>query len=635
MLANLALDEDSIQPMLERGVMPHLSQILARDQRLVNAGCKRSLLRAIRVFSKSSEFREDLKTSDGMPPIVDCLKSDEEELALAAVQTLEAVTQYSDLDLIQPLCTKLSMQSIIRYCNHTRKSVRKSAMNVLLNCAKSSDGRIALSSAGGVETLIAYMESSSKDSTIFNEVVCAVCICCRDVPSRQRLRDCGGLERLIRLLLNEEHVFLHNNIMSALVCYYFDESTLKFMVKRLGLLKALTYHLQEMTKRSLAVTSTTMDEEDAGSSEDDDKMQASEEDVSQPSTSEVDSTDMMECNDAKGEELYHSECSSSSKAISGATRSQWTLEDCCNPSVRSSLKRSLNESSMLGFQDEQEHTSMFSHFESLSNETQIELNDIPTEGTETTPPAKRFKQQVDLDLSSPMPANFLDSLLSSPNPYQNQAKPIESPFSYKFSSPLEKQAILMLSRVSHLRDCLTSLATPDVLLAMLSYFVSSRPTNVHVFKVLTRIFMNPHCFQDCLASLVPSRIYEYLRQPGEQESASSFTEVQTILSPLLSPCCGQVPMFKNMCNELLDRLSKIAESPYGQGVLAYSLLRGKEKEKQASCLTLPVLCRSVLMCVLSVDILTMLLHYIIQISSTVSKNDAGIWWIQNAYRSCT
>lgn len=591
-LANLAVDEEHIQSILQQGVMPHLCQILTRDRHLVNTGCRRSLLRAIRVFSKSAEFREDLKTCEGMHPIVDCLKSEEEELALAAIQTLEVVTQYPDLDLIQPLCNKLSMQSVVRYCNHAKKSVRKSSMNVLLNCAKSSDGRIALSSAGGVETLVAYMESSSQDLSVFNEVVRAVCICCRDVPSRQRLRDCGGLERLIRLLLNEEHASLHSSVMSALVCYYFDENTLKFMVKRLGLLKALTFHLQEMTKRSLTTDSSmTMDEAAESSDEEeeeDDKMQASEESVSShvsPSP-EGDTTETMECSEEKDDQTDDA-CSSSSKSsLAFGTSSQASTS---NPVPKASRKRTVNESSKLTLQGEQEHDSMYSHFEALCHESQNDSNDID----ETPPPAKKCRLQIDLD-SSPMPANFIDSLLSSPNPYQNQPKPLESSFLSEFSSHLDKQTILMLSRVSHLRDCLTSLASSDILLAMLSYFMSSHPPNVHVFKVLTRIFMNPHCFQDCLTNLVPSRIYEFLRQPDQEgTNPPTPTQIQIPSSPLLSPSSDRLPAFRSMCNELLDRLSKIAESPYGQGVLAHSLLRGEEKEKQASCLTLPLLCRYV------------------------------------------
>ena len=241
-----------------------------------------------------------------------------------------------------------------------------------------------------------------------------------------------------------------------------------------------------------------------------------------------------------------------------------------------------------------------------------------------TPPAsKRLRLQLDIEASTPMPANFIDSLLSSPNPYQRQSK-IESPLTADFGMSVDAQVILLLSRVSHLRDCLTSLAVPEVLLAILEYFASQKPPNSHVFKVLTRVVSNPHCFQDCLTSLVPSRVYEHLSLPADVPcvptelclggpvspldipsplsshllSPSPQHRQQSLLSPLYygSPLLfsDSCQVFHSMCRELLERLSKVAESPYGQGVLAHMLLRGEVREKQASCLALPLLCRYLL-----------------------------------------
>ena len=198
---------------------------------------------------------------------------------------------------------------------------------------------------------------------------------------------------------------------------------------------------------------------------------------------------------------------------------------------------------------------------------------------------------------------------------------MESPLTADFGMSVDSQVVLLLSRVSHLRDCLTSLAVPDVLLAILDYFASQKPPNSHVFKVLTRVVTNPHCFQDCLTSLVPSRIYEHLSLPADMPCTPTEPCLGGLVSPLdipsplsshllppspqhrqqsfLSPLyCGSPLLFSDsclvfhsMCRELLERLAKVAESPYGQGVLAHMLLRGEMREKHASCLALPLLCR--------------------------------------------
>lgn len=230
-----------------------------------------------------------------------------------------------------------------------------------------------------------------------------------------------------------------------------------------------------------------------------------------------------------------------------------------------------------------------------------------------------------------MPANFLDSLLSSPSPYQPHPK-LESPLTADASPGLESQLVLLLSRISHLRDCLTYLAVPEVLTTILSFYFLSEVPNVHAFKVLTRVFMNPHCFQDCIKSLIPTTIHKHLTLPvstssfsgpnyrgspyqdlanqlefsissspvdyrrnsiGDSPSHPSYHSPPPI-SPLVTPASEyqSSPVARHrMSQELLERLAKVAESPYGQGVLAHLLLRGEEEERRASALALPLLIR--------------------------------------------
>jgi len=58
-LANLALDESSIDVLLGEGVLAELSRTLVGD--CVDEGCKQSVLRAIRLFSSNSAFADEHK----------------------------------------------------------------------------------------------------------------------------------------------------------------------------------------------------------------------------------------------------------------------------------------------------------------------------------------------------------------------------------------------------------------------------------------------------------------------------------------------------------------------------------------------------------------------------------------------
>lgn len=502
MLANLALDRPHISVLREKGVIGQLVRVLARADMDLN--CKKNVVRALRLCCRARECLEELKQSEGLPLLLDCLKADHVELALAALQAIEVVSGEGDPDILQCLCNKEIMQCVIRYCNYSKSRVRRRAVNVLLNVAKVLEGRIALSSAGGVETLVAFMDSSDRQSGIFHEVVCALCTCCRDVISRQRLRDCGGLERLIALLGDPKHRPLHGSLMAALVCYYFDENTLKLMVTKMGLQQTLSYHLKTMT--SEAVCSRQAEQGDEMVSPSQEGLEMS-----------VEMTEVAE-------------------------------------SVSS---------------HEQEQT----------------LSPSTSAATDSTPPPSKRPCLEPESLGETTPS-FLDSLLSSPNPYWSpsvSSRPPESPLVGDLKATLESQVILMVSRMSHMKDCLVTLSYTDTLLAILDYFLSCRPPNQHIFKVLTRVFINPHCFQNIVSSLVPSKIHKFIRlsdaPPSSPSSPSSSDEVEA--------------EFLDLCRGLMEHLSKNAESPYGQGVLAHLLLRGSEKEKQASCLCMPLLCRSV------------------------------------------
>lgn len=491
-----------------------------------------------------------MKSCDCVQGVVECLQSQDSEVVVSAIQTLQALTQDADSDIVTLLCNKTAMQLIIRYCNHSEGSVRESAMNLLLNAAKTSDGRVALSSAGGVETLVGFVETYIDKPSVLQEVVSATCLCCRDVTSRQRLRDCGGLQRLISMLSQEKFVHLHGNILSALVCYYFDEATLKSMVKGMNLLKALVFHLKKMVLEDYKVHSVV-------------SKHGQEQSLNAIESSPLERVVELDWSTGPGA----------------------TLTDTCNPST-SDLGTTID-------------TAEYLSLDSKAEEIPPIFSDDPP--LIISPPAKRPRLELDPERLTPLPPNFLDSLLSSPSPYKADRKPPDTIFSNEPSASQDSQVILMLSRVSHLRDCLPSLSTQDILSAILDYFVSSDPPNTHVFKVLTRVFMNPHCFQDILPTLVPSKLFKRLQSQSSLGIAPDNTNspLGSVTHIRSSPPQQELPMFSkeakfhSMCADLSKCLSKIAESPYGQGVLAHMLLRGGKKEKQASCLSIPTLCRLV------------------------------------------
>ena len=631
LLANLALDPLNIPRLQDVGVVRELSHALFFQTTSSDAACKLSVLRAVRLLSSSSSCREEVKNSEGLPGLIGCLKSSDEAVAVSALHTLHVLLVDGDPDVIQVLATNTGLPCVVHLCSHGNSYVSRRAVEVLVACAKASEGRVSLSNAGGVERLLQQLDELAPGCDLFPPIATALCASCRDVLGRQHMRDSGGLERLIQMLSSSELAPLHGDILSALVCYYFDEHSLKFMVKRLGLLKALTYHLQQMATCQAGNLEEGEGEEEGercGKQVRERRGKGKiEEGVDEVCEEEILNVDKEEAGEDTASIIQVSviaECSSPSSpashndspALSGFDTN--TSPDRSSPvPLPSSESReedmcSTNDGSFNGPRCDPSNPSPSPpSWSSPSCPSSLS----PSPPDEVQPLAKRPRLCSEVEFSQPMPANFLDSLLSSPSPYQTPSRQPEAPMIPNSPPSLERHVVQLLSRVSHLRDCLCHLASREVLQALLAYFLSSTSSlNTHIFKTLSRIFANPHCFQEVVSCHIPSKLYEqlYLTPPSSAslDTSTLFSDEFDLSSPLhalpsptythghrLSLASTPPPLpysaagLGHMCQELLCRLSHVGESPYGQGVLAHLLLAGDDRDKTASALAAPLLCR--------------------------------------------
>ena len=660
LLANLALDTHSLPRLLEMGVVRELSHALF-FQTASDSACKLSVLRAVRLLSASVRCREELKASEGLAGVVDCLKSAEEEVAVSALHTVEALLVDRDPDVIQALAASTGLPHVVRLCSHSDSAVAGRAVEILVCCARASEGRVGFSSAGGVECLLQKLETQEHSSPPFPAIVTALCASCRDVLGRQHMRDSGGLERLIQMLSSSELTTLHGEILSALVCYYFDEMSLKLMVKKLGLLRALTWHLQQMTA-SLALTREAGEgTEDSMSNEEDGEVGSMEEVDKKGLEGSVEGgqevvEEMVLVTEKEGSPNPVTELSDDVEGAEYSSPSPLPSTSVSSMPSGLSLGTSLDRTSPLswalssGSREDTSSSNQGSYDSPLCalrlhtpsplscSSPSCPTSPSPSPPEEAQPPAKRQRLSSDIEFARPMPANFLDSLLSSPSPYQTPSRQPEPPLVPDLSPSLEVHVVQLLSRVSHLRDCLSHLASRDLLLALLACFLSSPASpNTHIFKTLSRVFASPHCFQEAVSCLMPSKLYQQLyltpaSPPLSLEASPLLCDDLDISSPahtmpspphsslnslsrrLSSPStptprtpaprtpaprtpAPRTPALRSstglghMCQELLCRLSRVGESPYGQGVLAHLLLAGEERDKEASALAAPLLCR--------------------------------------------
>jgi len=545
-VANLALDHTHIQTLHGMGVVNKLSQLLSQSD--FDLSCKKSITRALRILCMHQDCRDELKWSKGAEALVDALRSTSEDLASSAVQAIEVVS--ADADILRILSDQESMQRVVGFCSHEKPKVRSGALGVVLNAIKTLDSRMALTSAGGIEALVSLMDlhlAKNGNSATVRRIVCGLCMCCRDVNSRQRLRDCGGLKKLMNMLIDPDHSSLHSSIMSALVAFYFDEITLKQMVTKMGLLRALNYHLQEMLKVG--------DREGSGGVAclEGSSTGAESMEVSSSSSSEGrKSGDDLDCYDS----VVRDDRDTSLKGVSSSTPAKRDLCKRLQSVMSTSSQETLSEGTVSD-----------------------DLSDVATPPSNKRPRLEGGGVEPD---GVTTPTTLLDSLLSSPSPFK-ASFPSQSHSELElgeFRTRLEGQVVMMVSRISHLKDCLQTLSYPDMLETLVDYFACQTVSpNEYIFRVLSRILSNLNCFQNCVTTLVPSRILGYLRKllPSSSDATKDLV--------------SGVGRFKNMCSDLLASISKNADSSYGQGVLEHLILTGGEEDRLSSCLATATLSR--------------------------------------------
>ena len=604
-----------------------------------DSGCLQSALRTLRKLSPNGEMNDELKLSQTIRVITNILDlNDDHHISIAALKTLETIT--SNCDLIHDLWSpdNIPLQRLVQFVKLVSGGVNTILLDmsivILCKCAHHADGKSALSRAGGIEVMVEILVSSSRDYSLYGDILDALCTCCRDVHGRQRMRDSSGLQLLIELVHDDTFNGLcHENIISALICYYFDEHTLRYMVRQLNLMKSLVFHLVKITEQSKPSICNNNDENINESSSDVidtislSTMDSINSDRPSPLSnmscdsiqSMADSTDSLSedilLNDST-QPLYNDYSpsynpptilptnnsitdTSTSNILPSTVDDNNSITDTSTSNILPSTiddNNSLTSNILPSTVDDNNSltdTSTSNILPTIDDDNSTMITDntslnifvkdddfIRTCSSLATPPSKKVAISI-VDSSTPIPANFIDSLLSSPTPYDSSSSlpiiPTQSLLTDHSQESLESKILLLISRLSHLQDCQPILATSETLSTILQYYLASKGANsIQSYKILSRIFINPICFQDCIITHAPSIVFKQIYATNNYNSLSSNS---SHTFDVHSSC-------SNMCNELFNNLCHVAESPYGQGVVAHMLLRGNEEEITAGTLAL-------------------------------------------------
>lgn len=578
----LALQESLVVPELAKG-LPLCDDV----------DCKLSIVRALCILAKYRDLRKAIHDYEGFSALLECLKSEDTRVSVAAIFAVEVFVVSREPEFSTELCAVGGMVAVVKLMADQTMKCIKPSLNIISICANKPECRGDVGTSGVVESLI-QMSGNPQLSKFLPRIITILCTLCNDVIGRQKMKDFGGLKILVAKLNDTEFLNLHVNILSAIRHYYFDEATLRFMVERFELHKTLVNCLNR--------------DSDTHPSDDKDDTCSSEEEVgadslcgfmqSSPSTMSRSSTpaSLQDTDDISRDQL-----SSFPPDLSVVS---YKAQTCITTPSAADENDLYNESEKLAVS-------------LLSSDLDNSLSSSSS--------SSRKPLYIDIiSNTTHTPPNFVDSILSSPKAYRSPL--IHSPTNncnYSFSD----QVSFLLSRISLISQCQESLASADTLTSILKYICSATPCNSYCLKIMNRVLKNPRCFEKAILAFIPSAIWrDMCTVPWPSKNATESNCLETLqpitletedrssceptlfafyLKRLVSlvntvsrsdpGCPAYVSAFANtlqyMGAELLSVLCKVAESPFGTGVLSSMLLRGGRREKEACVSAIPFLCQ--------------------------------------------
>lgn len=544
-VADLGLEEDpSLSSRVSKAIVRQLSYV-------VEANCRQSLLRTVRHLVVIPDCKAKLLRLDVVPCICQFLEANHEEVTNATFQCLETL-HINDTEVVMQLARVSQFPLFVKGTTSSDSATARTAVNILLACGRLPEYRANLGSSGAVKAFIQLLvDGRRREPEVRRNILKVLCLCCHDVLCRRKMKTDNGVSVLVGELRSAEYGVndpIVKSILSGLMCYYFDDLSLRFMVQKLDLARVLGGRLKELVAAMRATGG---------------------------------GGDFVEVNETHSHVPVNQ-----STAVAADSHSPDRVDFSCTSSVQGSEPSSSRS------------TSAESSGSSSRSVTPVEASSdvqvVPVVATfgqtpgspEWSVPTEIFESMLeDIAMSPPVPHpprvgvpcgspegfvltphNIIDHLLTAPSPYSSPSPMVASlqqpdamvgSPSGASTSDADHPLLALVSRLSFLQDCLPSLAQEDLLIPLIDYLsTAGNSHNSKCFATLTRIFRNHHCLSSCVTAVAAPRVWHL-------------------------PTGG---------SELLKSLSSVATTPFGVGILANLLLRGSAKERVAASLSIPFLC---------------------------------------------
>lgn len=483
-----------------------------------------SLLRTIRVLSKMSSYRPELLKLNVVCYVCPLLKSGVKELLLAVLQALHVLCE-ADADAVLQLSHSEEFTHFVQLLTHDDIEVVKVTTSIVLRTAHVPECRGSIGSSGGIEKLLELVNTdTAKQFDLHAKIMRTLSLCCHDVVCRQKLKYTRGLTQLIGVLKAKEYTFNDpaiSCILSSLLCYYFDDPSLLYMVNELELAKVLGFRLQQMTsemekkeqddKEESVTASETSTDMDGHSEKDGEKNSGLLFNTTPHSESDSETTFLSSCNSPHSSINVLSSTESSRSSTPIDSDSKHSNLPTAYPGPSTSCDPLSPEWTGGVFPSDYYPNNGDSFIEESCKDTSVFEDILKTFAASPPTSSKGGVSCASPEGFEPTPHNLIDSLLTAPSPYSPTPHLPPRPDinlvkeNFNANHPL----LTLICRLSFLLHCLPSLAQQSLLVPLMKYFSLTHGQD-RCFYTLNRIFKNHHCLLDCVLCLSAPYIWLHI-----------------------------------------------------------------------------------------------------------------------------
>ncbi|XP_072048140.1 uncharacterized protein [Amphiura filiformis] len=250
-IANLAEDPEICH-------LIHTSKAIPLLVKLVNAqedsNCRQSLVRALRMLADDDKHKWEVTKYEGVKALLPCIQCEDEALITCSIRALASLTTYQQLDkpdTVSKFLTEATRQVtsdpehtkvLLQLLSHSKTAIKEQSLVVLVNLMPVDIFRVAIGNAEGIKIFVDETQDQTKAT--FPTFLHCLCCCCREAVNRAKVKELEGLSVLLHVLKSDTELCQkqHENVLSALLNFYYDEMSLKYLAS-LGFVEVLVKQL--------------------------------------------------------------------------------------------------------------------------------------------------------------------------------------------------------------------------------------------------------------------------------------------------------------------------------------------------------------------------------------------------------